>query len=68
MAVRLKFKDFRFWGTWVVQSVKHLTLDLSSGFDLKVVSSGPTLGSPLGMEPKIFGSIAISIMVDYDLK
>ena len=25
--------------------VKHLTLDLSSGFDLRVVSSSPVLGS-----------------------
>ena len=31
--------------------VKHLTLDFSSGLDLRVVSSGPILGSTLGMEP-----------------
>ena len=40
---------------WVVQSVKCLTLDLSSGLDLKVLSSGPVsgfvLGSTLGVEP-----------------
>jgi len=35
----------------VAQSVKHLTLDLSSGLDLRVVSSSSSLGSALGMEP-----------------
>ena len=33
------------------QSVKHPTLDLSSGLDLRVMSSSPILGSVLGMEP-----------------
>ena len=33
------------------QSVKHLTLDLSSGLDLRAVSSGPTLGFVLGVKP-----------------
>ena len=39
------------WGAWVAQSVKHLTLDLSSGHDLRVVRSSPGLGSVLSMEP-----------------
>ena len=30
-----------FEGIWVAQSVKHPTLDLSSGLDLRVVSSSP---------------------------
>ena len=34
----------------MAQSVEHPTLDLSSGLDLKVVNSSPTLGSMLGME------------------
>ena len=34
----------------MAQSVKRLTLDLSSGLDLKVVSSSPTLGSTLGVK------------------
>ena len=38
-------------GTWVAQWVKHLTLDLSSGLDLRVVSSSPMLGSTLGVKP-----------------
>ena len=38
-------------GTWVAQSVKHLTLNLSSGVDLGVLASSPTLGSVLGMKP-----------------
>ena len=39
------------WGTWVAQSVKHVTLDLGSGHDLRVMRSSPTLGSVLNMEP-----------------
>ena len=31
-------------GTWVAQSVKLRNLDLSSGFDLWVMSSSPSLG------------------------
>ena len=31
--------------TWVAQPVTHLTLDLSSGLDLRVMGSSPTLGS-----------------------
>ena len=38
-------------GAWVAQSVKCLTLDLSSGFDLKVVISSLMLGSMLGVVP-----------------
>lgn len=34
-------------------SVKNLTLDLSSGLDLRVGSSRPVLGSSLGMEPTL---------------
>jgi len=37
-------------GHVVVQLVKHPTLDLSSGLDLRVVSSSPALGSTLSME------------------
>ena len=32
-------------------SVKHPTLDLGSGLDLRVMSLGPTLGSVLGVKP-----------------
>ena len=38
------------WGTWVAQLVKHSILNLSSGLDLRVMSSSPVLGSMLGME------------------
>ena len=37
-------------GAWVAQSGKHLTLDLSSGLDRKVVSSSPASCSALGMK------------------
>ena len=36
--------------TWVAQSGKHLTLDCSSGHDLRVLSLSPTLGSTLSRE------------------
>ena len=35
----------------MAQCIKHRTLDLSSGIDLKVVSSKLTLGSTLDREP-----------------
>ena len=37
----------------MVQSVKRPTLDLTSGLDLRVVSSSPMLVSILGMEPTL---------------
>ena len=37
----------------MAQSVKHLSLDLSSGLDLTVVSSSPALGPALGMKPTL---------------
>ena len=36
---------------WVAQLVESPTLDLSSGLDLRVMDSGPMLGSVLGVEP-----------------
>ena len=38
-------------GAWVAQLIECLTLDLSSGLDLKVVSSSPALGSMLSVKP-----------------
>ena len=39
-----------YWrGTWVIQSVKRPTPDLSSGLDLRVMTSSPVLGSVLGV-------------------
>ena len=38
-------------GSWVAQSVKLLTLDLTSGLDLNIMSSSLALGSMLGMKP-----------------
>ena len=35
----------------MAQLVERSTLDPTSGLDLRVESSGPTLGSTLGMEP-----------------
>ena len=37
-------------GTWVFSRLS-IQLDLSSGLDLRVVSSSPVLGSTLGVEP-----------------
>ena len=41
----------KLWGVWETQSIMHPTLDLSSGLDLGVMSSSPTLGSALGAKP-----------------
>ena len=40
-------------GVGVAQLVKGPTLDLSSGLDLRVVSSSPALGSALGIKPTL---------------
>ena len=37
-------------GAWVAQLVKRPTLDLSSGLDLRVMSSSSAMGSSLGVE------------------
>ena len=44
------FRKHSVRAAWVAQLVKCLTFDLSSGLDLRVGSSGPTLGSTLGVE------------------
>lgn len=38
-------------GAWVSQSVKHPTLDFSSGHDLRIVRSSPVWHSVLDIEP-----------------
>jgi len=38
-------------GAWVAQSIECLTLDLGSGLDITVMTSSPTVGSVLGVEP-----------------
>ena len=38
-------------GAWAAQSVKCPAFDPSSGLDFRVLSSSPTLGSALGVEP-----------------
>ena len=45
-AVQIKLRD-----TWVAQSLKHLTLDLSPGLGLMVLRSSLALGSTLGEKP-----------------
>lgn len=46
-------KKFQLWGACMAQSVEQVTLGLSSGLDLEVVSSSPLLGSALGMKPTL---------------
>ena len=43
-------KSIEFWGAWVAQPVKCLTLDFSSGRDLTVMRLSPKSGSTLTME------------------
>lgn len=40
-----------FWGAWVVPLIEPLTLDLSSGLELRVMSSSLSLGSTHSVEP-----------------
>ena len=47
----LFFKNGKLEDAWVAQSVKHPTLDFSSGHDLGVVRLSLMLGSLPGMEP-----------------
>ena len=44
------FPEKRHRGTWVAQSVKHLTLDFGSGHGLRVMRWNPMSGSKLGTE------------------
>ena len=48
---RISLKNIYIKGTWVAQPVKHPTLDLDSGLDLRVIDLGPVLGSMLRMQP-----------------
>ena len=43
---------------------ENLTLDLGSGLDLRVVCSGPTLHSVLGMEPTEKKGIIQTILIE----
>jgi len=45
------FKIVTLRDAWVAQSVKHPTLDFSSGHDLRFMISSPMSGSALSMEP-----------------
>ena len=47
-------------GTWVAQSVKHPTLDFSSGHDLMVVRSSPASGSALTTQ-SLLGVVSLPI-------
>ena len=47
----VKYKPEKTRGAWVAQLVEHLTPDLRLSLNLWVVSSNPTLGSTLAMEP-----------------
>ena len=44
-------KTVKFQGAWVAQLVEHLTLDLGSGHDPRVMGSSLELSSMLSMEP-----------------
>ena len=54
------------WGTWMVQSVKCLTLDFGSGHDLTIVGLSPALGSALSMEPA-WNSLSLSLSLSLPL-
>ena len=39
------------WGTWMAQSIVHVTLDFGSGHDPRVVGPRSESGSALSVEP-----------------
>ena len=56
----------RFWGTWVAQSVKHLTLDFSPGHDLRVCEFKPHLSAEPAwdsLSPSLFAPALLSLSI-----
>ena len=51
VSINILLKVLKVRGAWMVEYLKCLTLNLGSGLNLKVMDSGPALGSMLGMEP-----------------
>ena len=49
------------WGTWVVQSVEHQTLDLGSGHDLKVHEFKPHVRLSTGSREPAWDSLSPSL-------
>ena len=47
----------------MARSVKHWALDLSSGFDLRVMSSGLVLSSMLDVEPTLKSKLNKEVIV-----
>ena len=66
----LKHREYR--GTWMAQSVKHPTLDFSSGHDLTVHGIKPCLRLCTGSMEPAWDSLSISIypspMLSFSLK
>ena len=56
------------WGTWVVQLVKHSTLDFGSSHDLRAIRSSPALGTPLSRESALRFSLSPSSSAPLYLK
>ena len=50
-------------GTWVAQSVKHLTLDFSSGHDLTVREFKPCIGLHAGRAEPAWDSLFLPFFV-----
>ena len=63
MSIFLSILKFRILGH-LCGSVKHLTLNLSSGLDLRAVSSSPMLGSKLGFGVQAFFFKLIAKRID----
>ena len=57
---RVFIKMLIFWGTWVAQSLKPLTLHFSSGHDLGIMGWSPSLGSMLCVE-SAYVSLSLSL-------
>lgn len=63
----LKKKNGR-WGSWVAQKVKHLTLDLSSGYDLMVRGFKPCIRLYADSTDSVFPSLCPFLSLFLSLK
>ena len=57
------FKKSNFWGTWMAQSVKHLTLGLGASHDLMVYEFKPHIGLCTGSGEPTQDSLSLPLFL-----
>ena len=63
----MKLNYVYFWGTWVTQSVKHVTLDFSSGHDLTISEIKPYFGLCTNSAKPAWDSLSLSLSISLPL-